>query len=118
MCLVWKIVGLDKHSKPCPKHLGSFERQNCAIFLALMVCGLQTVCSAFVWSADCSVCRLQIVWSRAECTFFRLYGLQSAYFVLQTVCSAFVWHANCSVCRLQTVWSANNDSMVCRTYDL
>ena len=36
MCLVWKIVGFDKHSKPCPKHLGSFERQNCAIFLALL----------------------------------------------------------------------------------
>ena len=36
MCLVWKIVGFDKHSKPCPKHLGSFERQNCAIFLALI----------------------------------------------------------------------------------
>lgn len=35
MCLVWKIVGFDKHSKPCPKHLGSFRRQNFAIFLAL-----------------------------------------------------------------------------------
>ena len=35
MCLVWKIIGFDKHSNPGPKHLGSFERQNCAIFLAL-----------------------------------------------------------------------------------
>ena len=35
MCLVWKIVGFDKHSNPGPKHLGSFECKNCATFLAL-----------------------------------------------------------------------------------
>ena len=36
MCLVWKIIGFDKHSNPGPKHLGSFECKNCAIFLALV----------------------------------------------------------------------------------
>ena len=36
MCLVWKIIGFDKHSSPGPKHLGSFECKNCAIFRALV----------------------------------------------------------------------------------
>ena len=36
MCLVWKIIGFDKHSNPGPKHLGSFECKNCAIFSALV----------------------------------------------------------------------------------
>ena len=40
MCLVWKIIGFNKHSNHGPKHLGSFERQNWAIFLALVVCML------------------------------------------------------------------------------
>ena len=35
MCLVWKIIGFDKHSNPGPKHLGSFECKNCATFSAL-----------------------------------------------------------------------------------
>ena len=40
MCLVWKIIGFDKHSNPGPKHLGSFECKNCAIFSALVETGI------------------------------------------------------------------------------
>ena len=37
MCLVWKIIGFHKRSNPGPKHLGSFECKNCAIFSALLL---------------------------------------------------------------------------------